>query len=245
MYTGQNGQLQPKPTVDSLGRSSWTPEEDARLTELVKKHGVGNWQTIGTEFKSSRSFDSLRHRWTKLEKHAAAAVPATTTDGAAGASDAVVPKVEEGTAVDKTASNAGSGSASAAGGWTTGPRDALGRALWTAAEDANLVELVKKHGAGNWDPIEEEFYTSRSADALRKRWYEASGAFVLAALARTCIYSIVSKFWPAEASCASGCVAGYTGQSYRLRRAPLETQTVARCPRRSTDLASVCQARTK
>ena len=40
------------------------------------------------------------------------------------------------------------------GGWSKGP-DSLGRVimLWTAAEDANLNELVAKHGAGNWEPI--------------------------------------------------------------------------------------------
>ncbi len=172
IYTGQDGQLQPKATVDSLGRSSWTAEEDAQLTELVKKHGVGNWHAVGADLTSSRSSDSLRHRWTKLEKYAKAA-KAAKASGAAN--DDVAPKVEEGNAETTTSVAARVSAqlhetANAGGGWSKGTPDSLGRTLWTAAEDANLVQLVKKHGAGNWDPIESDFSTNRSADALRKRW---------------------------------------------------------------------------
>lgn len=159
--------------MDSLGRSSWTVEEDAQLTALVQKHGVGNWHVVGKEFKSSRSTDSLRHRWTKLEKSAAAAVPGNT----ASENGDVVLKVEEGSsnssnALDTTQDSTQShGKSATGGGWSKGTPDSLGRMLWTAGEDSNLVELVKKHGVGNWDSIAEDFATDRTADGLRKRWY--------------------------------------------------------------------------
>ena len=51
-----------------------------------------------------------------------------------------------------------------------GTPDALGRTLWTGAEDVELAVLVEKHGVGSWDQIEGDFSTNRTADALRKRW---------------------------------------------------------------------------
>ena len=34
-----------------------------------------------------------------------------------------------------------------------------------------LKQLVEKHGIGSWAPIETEFSTGRSSDAVRKRWH--------------------------------------------------------------------------
>ena len=41
---------------------------------------------------------------------------------------------------------------------------------WTAAEDAQLRELVTKHGVGSWHAVSADFASSRSSDALRHRW---------------------------------------------------------------------------
>ena len=184
VYTGQNGQQQLKPSIDSLGRSSWTTEEDGELTKLVEKHGVGNWQALGAEFTTSRSSDSLRHRWTKLEKYAASASsdggggggdgapPASYDAAGSGAGSAPALKTEESPrrelSVDTTRAISQTGAPG--GGWAKGTPDSLGRTLWTVEEDAELTQLVEKHGAGNWDPIEDDFTTNRTADALRKRW---------------------------------------------------------------------------
>ena len=149
VYTGQNS-ASARQAYDSLGRTSWTAAEDAELTQLVQQHGVGNWAAMGENFSTSRSSDSLRHRWVKLQQY--------LKDGGPSASLADLPQ---------------------AGQSMKATPDALGRTLWTQAEDTELSQLVVKHGAGNWEEMEANFSTSRSGDALRKRWVklQSPGAF--------------------------------------------------------------------
>ncbi|KAK9795499.1 hypothetical protein WJX73_009628 [Symbiochloris irregularis] len=46
-------------------RSTWTPEEDAKLTHLVQSYGASNWSLIGQTLRSNppRSGKSCRLRW--------------------------------------------------------------------------------------------------------------------------------------------------------------------------------------
>jgi hypothetical protein len=51
-------------TLDpSNGKGKWKPEEDAKLTEAVKKHG-SNWVAVAA-MVSGRTNEQCRHRWTQ------------------------------------------------------------------------------------------------------------------------------------------------------------------------------------
>ena len=41
---------------------------------------------------------------------------------------------------------------------------------WTSAEDAILVEYVKKHGEGNWNAVQKNTGLSRCGKSCRLRW---------------------------------------------------------------------------
>lgn len=41
---------------------------------------------------------------------------------------------------------------------------------WTAAEDAILMEYVKKHGEGNWNTVQKNSGLSRCGKSCRLRW---------------------------------------------------------------------------
>ena len=43
--------------------SSWSAEEDAALTEMVRERGADQWQEKASRFPTNRSSDALRNRW--------------------------------------------------------------------------------------------------------------------------------------------------------------------------------------
>ncbi|XP_042477868.1 transcription factor MYB101-like [Macadamia integrifolia] len=61
-----------------------------------------------------------------------------------------------------TGAAGGGGSSSASGSLKKGP--------WTAAEDAILMEYVKKHGEGNWNAVQKNAGLSRCGKSCRLRW---------------------------------------------------------------------------
>lgn len=56
----------------------------------------------------------------------------------------------------------GSGGGSEVGGLKKGP--------WTAAEDAILMEYVRKHGEGNWNAVQRNSGLNRCGKSCRLRW---------------------------------------------------------------------------
>jgi myb proto-oncogene protein len=56
--------LQKNNNVVTGSGKPWTPEEDCKLAELVKKHGTTNWYMISTYFDDRRSAECY-HRWCK------------------------------------------------------------------------------------------------------------------------------------------------------------------------------------
>ncbi|KAK6936897.1 hypothetical protein RJ641_033927 [Dillenia turbinata] len=48
--------------------------------------------------------------------------------------------------------------------------DALKKGPWTSAEDAILVDYVKKHGEGNWNAVQKNSGLSRCGKSCRLRW---------------------------------------------------------------------------
>lgn len=65
------------------------------------------------------------------------------------------------------AASSGSGSNGSNGG---GGSIALKKGPWTAAEDAILIEYVRKHGEGNWNAVQKNSGLSRCGKSCRLRW---------------------------------------------------------------------------
>jgi myb proto-oncogene protein len=59
-----------------------------------------------------------------------------------------------------------SGQATAPKGFNQG----LKKGPWTVAEDAILIEYVKKHGEGNWNSVQKNFRLMRCGKSCRLRW---------------------------------------------------------------------------
>jgi len=62
-------------------------------------------------------------------------------------------------------SSSGSGSAGSGGGGLV-----LKKGPWTAAEDAVLIEHVKKNGEGNWNSVQKNTGLPRCGKSCRLRW---------------------------------------------------------------------------
>ncbi|XP_076889982.1 uncharacterized protein LOC143542221 [Bidens hawaiensis] len=63
-----------------------------------------------------------------------------------------------------------SASASAGSGSRTNSGQVLKKGPWTAAEDAILMEYVKKHGEGNWNAVQRNSGLMRCGKSCRLRW---------------------------------------------------------------------------
>lgn len=63
-----------------------------------------------------------------------------------------------------TAGGGGGGCARTSGG------QVLKKGPWTAAEDAILMEYVKKHGEGNWNAVQRNSGLMRCGKSCRLRW---------------------------------------------------------------------------
>ncbi|XP_042520377.1 transcription factor MYB101-like [Macadamia integrifolia] len=69
--------------------------------------------------------------------------------------------------------DASSGGVSGGGGGGGGGGASIGslkKGPWTAAEDAILMEYVKKHGEGNWNAVQKNSGLSRCGKSCRLRW---------------------------------------------------------------------------
>ncbi|PIA57824.1 hypothetical protein AQUCO_00500025v1 [Aquilegia coerulea] len=65
--------------------------------------------------------------------------------------------------------SSGSGSSHGGGGGGNGSVT-LKKGPWTAAEDAILIEYVRKHGEGNWNAVQKNSGLSRCGKSCRLRW---------------------------------------------------------------------------
>ncbi|CAN1843632.1 Transcription factor MYB101 [Linum perenne] len=69
-----------------------------------------------------------------------------------------------------TAAAASGGGGGGGGGQRKGNLQGLKKGPWTAAEDAILVEYVKKHGEGNWNSVQKNSGLMRCGKSCRLRW---------------------------------------------------------------------------
>jgi hypothetical protein len=137
-------------------RGKWTPAEDAKLTEAVKKYG-NNWVTVA-ELVSSRTNKQCRSRWVDILNVPNGKIGTWTPAEDAKLTEAVkkhgnnwvkVAVIVPGRTRDqcrhrwvRTLDPANNG--------TNLPNGKKGE--WTPAEDAQLAEAVKKHG-NNWATV--------------------------------------------------------------------------------------------
>ncbi|XP_020100523.1 transcription factor GAMYB-like isoform X2 [Ananas comosus] len=59
---------------------------------------------------------------------------------------------------------------SSSGGSANGGAPVLKKGPWTSAEDAILIDYVKKHGEGNWNAVQKNSGLSRCGKSCRLRW---------------------------------------------------------------------------
>ncbi|KAJ4821891.1 hypothetical protein Tsubulata_046212, partial [Turnera subulata] len=67
-------------------------------------------------------------------------------------------------------SNNGGASMEAGQSGPKGPNQGLKKGPWTAAEDAILIEYVKRHGEGNWNSVQKNSGLMRCGKSCRLRW---------------------------------------------------------------------------
>ncbi|KAL7218942.1 hypothetical protein ACSBR2_012081 [Camellia fascicularis] len=72
--------------------------------------------------------------------------------------------------VSSSSSSSGSGGGVGGGGGGGSPQLAVKKGPWTTAEDAILIEYVRKHGEGNWNAVQKNCGLLRCGKSCRLRW---------------------------------------------------------------------------
>jgi hypothetical protein len=130
---------------DMINRGKWSLEEDAKLTEAVKKHGVYNWYAVAARVPG-RIHNQCRHRWVSY----------------------LGPTIEH----------------------TTGK--------WKPEEDAKLNDAVKEHGDNNSVTVA-AMVPGRSNVQCRQRWAEA----LAPTIADTVVDAHTSETEPVTTACTA------------------------------------------
>jgi hypothetical protein len=155
-------------TVDPANGKSegkWTPEEDAKLTEGVEKHGKACWVTVAA-MVTGRTNDQCRQRWVYK-------VDPTNEKGKwkpeedAKLTAAVEKHGNEWTAVADMVT--GRTNQQCRQRWTRNLDPANGnKGKWKPEEDAKLIEGVEKHG-NEWGSVA-AMVSGRTNEQCRNRW---------------------------------------------------------------------------
>ena len=143
------------------GLRLWTTDEDALLVELRKTY---QWSVVAEKLGTGRSQSCCKQRFYHLSGTGRAA-PAQSALG--GALLSGVPPGESPAAGEKKTSV----SPRAAAGGSPSCLES-GFRVWTADEDALLVELRKTH---QWSVVAEKLGTGRSQNCCTQRFYRLSG----------------------------------------------------------------------
>lgn len=162
----QQQQQKQKRTQPELDPRSWSADEDEALLQLVRTRGEVDWATRAAEFPYNRSISAMRKRWFKLQQ----------ADGMVGARRRE-PQKEQTNQAESTSLRQRPSQNRNFDQFSDPPEVGKAKSTskaapgWTKEEDAELRQLVVKHGVGNWGPIKAEFSSGRSSDAVRKRWH--------------------------------------------------------------------------
>lgn len=163
----------PKPRAEPTEPDprSWSAEEDRELLQLVRSQGATDWAARAAEFPFNRSASAIRKRWFKLQEQAADSMASARRREmqkeqqqrqTASTTSSMRRQLKQNQSFDQFSDPPEVGKAKSSNRAPPG---------WTKEEDAELRQLVAKHGVGNWGPVEAEFSSGRSSDAVRKRWH--------------------------------------------------------------------------
>ena len=147
---------------------SWSAEEDRALLELVRsRRAASDWTTRAAQFPYNRSSSAMRNRWFKLQEDAADKM---TSARRREQQKEQQRQAEAATKEQRPAENKSFDQ------FPDPPEVSKVKPThkappgWSKEEEAELRQLVAKHGVGNWGAIEAELSTGRSSGAVRKRW---------------------------------------------------------------------------
>jgi hypothetical protein len=156
--------------ADNSDKGEWTPEEDANLTEAVKKCGEHDWSAVAALIPR-RGEVQCRQRWFNILH---LAKEKWTTEEDIMLIEAVGECGEDWTAVAALVPKKTNAQCSKR--WTrafdtaTGDEDKGDQVLWwTPEEDAELTEGVKRFG-NNWSKVAPFVNNDRTNDECRHRW---------------------------------------------------------------------------
>ena len=130
--------------------SAWNDEDDELLRRLVEEEGTGKWDDKALQFPTSRTGNSLSHRYRKL----------------------LLAEVESAKAKrDPKKSGGAKGPGGKGGGKGSGNVEC---GSWDEQERKQLLRLVAKHKTGDWDKKATLLGTGRSAHGCRFAYYSSA-----------------------------------------------------------------------
>jgi hypothetical protein len=147
-------------------KGQWTPEEDAKLTEAVKKHG--KYCAAAAAMVPGRTKGQCRQRWINTLDPANVMKGQWTPEEDAKLMEAV--KKHGKYCVAVAVMVPGRTPVQCRERWTKNldPPNGKKAGQWTPEEDSNLIEAVKKHG-NHWVAVA-AMVPSRTNDQCRQRW---------------------------------------------------------------------------
>jgi hypothetical protein len=146
----------------------WTPEEDAKLTDAVNKHGDNNWVAVAARVPG-RTNAQCRHRWAKcLDPTNEHTVGKWTEEEDAKLTDAVTELGEKSWAA-VAALVPSRTNTQCSQRWFVCLDPTVRRASWTSVEDAKLTEAVTELGGSEWAAVS-ALVPGRTNTQCRQRW---------------------------------------------------------------------------
>jgi myb proto-oncogene protein len=152
-------------TKSACNEGKWAVEEDAKLTDAVKKHGVNNWIAVAV-FVPGRTYRQCHDRWAKHVD------PIIKNDKWAVEEDAMMMRAvkEHGGSnwVAVAAMIPGRTNEQCHQRWFRSLNPGIKRGKWTEEEDGILTVAVLELG-DNWDVVS-TLVPGRTNDQCRARW---------------------------------------------------------------------------
>lgn len=146
-------------TVQHVCKPRWTAEEDALLTQCVKKYGP-RWRDIVSMHFESRNHEALRKRWKSIQKNASPDLAQVSTQ----------PPAEEEANVSENMTSMDWRELDAMLGQVDNQSHlSSNENQWTLVDDELLVQCVHQHGQ-HWREIGAMYFMDRTYGAIRDRW---------------------------------------------------------------------------
>jgi hypothetical protein len=150
----------------TVKEGKWTGEEDAKLTDAVKKHGGNNWFAVAA-LVPGRTNQQCRQRWIRSLD------PGTRRGKWTGEEDAkltaAVKKHGCSCWITVAALVPGRTNQGCHRRWLQSLDPDINRGKWTEEEDAMLTHAVKEQGSISWGAVS-ALVPSRTNDQCRLRW---------------------------------------------------------------------------